>query len=80
MGANASLPRPMTSADPVLFYYQTCHESHHRPKPAARKTDAMTKLVTASLRSARSDAVKTAHMHRTPVVYLENGKIINERP
>jgi Tfp pilus assembly protein FimT len=49
-------------------------------KPAAPKTDAMTKLISASLRNARSDAVKTARMHRTPVVYLKNGKIVSERP
>jgi hypothetical protein len=39
-------------------------------KPATGKADTMTKLISASLRSARADAVKTARMHRTPVVYL----------
>lgn len=49
-------------------------------KPATAKPDAMTQLITASLRSARSDAIKTARMHRTPVVYMKNGKIVSERP
>ena len=49
-------------------------------KTATGKADTMTKLITASLRSARADAVKTARMHRTPVVYLKNGKIVSERP
>ena len=48
--------------------------------PATAKTDAMTKLITASLRGARADAVKTARMHRTPIVYLSQGKVVSERP
>lgn len=49
-------------------------------KSPEAKTDALTTLITASLRKARTDAVKTARMHRTPIVYLKNGKIISERP
>jgi hypothetical protein len=49
-------------------------------KPTARKPDAITKLITASLRSARADAVKTARMHGTAVIYLRDGKIVREHP
>lgn len=49
-------------------------------KPKARKPDAMTKLITAALRSARSDAVKTARMHGTAIVYQRDGKIVTEKP
>jgi hypothetical protein len=43
-------------------------------KTAPGKADPMTKLITASLRRARADAVKTARMHRTPLVYLKTIK------
>lgn len=48
--------------------------------PAVTKPDAMTKLIAASLRGARADAVKIARMHRTPIVYLSQGKVVSERP
>lgn len=33
-----------------------------------------------SLRDARKMAVKSARMHGVPVVYLEAGKLVRERP
>lgn len=49
-------------------------------RPPAAKPDAMTKLITASLRGARADAVRLARMHRPPIVYLSQGKVVSERP
>jgi hypothetical protein len=49
-------------------------------KPATAKPDAMTKLILAALRRARADAVKTARMHGTPIIYLHDGKIVREHP
>ncbi|MCX6938854.1 MAG: hypothetical protein NTU80_13370 [Verrucomicrobia bacterium] len=48
--------------------------------PKKARPDAMTKLITASLRLARADAVKTARMHGTAIIYQLDGKIISERP
>lgn len=47
-------------------------------KPKKDKPDAMTKLITTSLRSARADAVKTARMHGTAIIYQRNVKIMTE--
>jgi hypothetical protein len=33
-----------------------------------------------SLRDARKVAVKSARLHRVPVVYLQAGKLVRERP
>lgn len=44
------------------------------------KPDATAKLIATSLRQARCDAVKQARMHRTPIVYLSQGKLVSERP
>jgi len=33
-----------------------------------------------SLRDARKVAVKSARMHQVPVVYLQAGKLVRERP
>jgi hypothetical protein len=48
--------------------------------PPKAKPDAVTKLITKSLRLARADAVKTARMHGTAIIYQRDGKLISERP
>jgi hypothetical protein len=33
-----------------------------------------------SLRNARKDAIETARQHRTSIIYLQDGKLVKERP
>jgi hypothetical protein len=33
-----------------------------------------------SLRNARKTAVKIARLHGTPIIYLQDGKLVRERP
>ena len=44
------------------------------------RVDGRTADILKSLRDARKIAVKSAPMHRVPVVYLKAGKLVRERP
>lgn len=44
------------------------------------RPDGRTADILKSLRDARKMAVKSARMHRVPVVYLKAGKLVRERP
>lgn len=40
---------------------------------------ARSNAILAALRDARKSAVKTARMHKVPVVYLRAGRLVRER-
>lgn len=43
-------------------------------------SDAATQDILRALRRARNAAARTARMHKLPLIYLRNGKIVRERP
>ena len=48
-----------------------------KQRPSA--TDARTADILASLRDARKAAVKSARLHRAPMVYLRGGDLVKAR-
>lgn len=51
-----------------------------QPKSKKRPiADARTAEILTSLRDARKSAVKSARLHRTPVVFLRAGKVVKAR-
>jgi len=54
-------------------------------KPTLKKRkqpelDPRSAAILRALRAARKEAVKSARMHRVPIVYLRDGKLVRERP
>jgi hypothetical protein len=50
------------------------------PKQTRARLNPRAAKILKSLRNARKQAVKTARLHRTPIVYLQDGKLVRERP
>lgn len=50
-----------------------------KTKSRPRAVDTRTEAILLSLRDARKAAVKSARMHRTPVVYLRDGSVVKVR-
>jgi len=48
-------------------------------KRATGRTDRRSAQILQSARDARKAAVKSARMHRVPVIYLKNGRLVRER-
>ncbi len=67
----------LTGATPVLIPSALKPPS---PKPKRVSQDPRTAKIMKSLRNARKAAVKTARLHRTPIVYLQDGKLVREWP
>lgn len=53
-------------------------------KPSAKQPrsakNPQTAKILRSLRNARKHAVETARQHRTPIIYMKDGKLVRERP
>jgi hypothetical protein len=49
-------------------------------KGKGAKPDARTGEILKALRDARKEAVKSARLHRVPIVYLRDGKLVREHP
>ena len=49
-------------------------------KQKAAATNPRAAKILKSLRNARKNAVEIARLHRTPIVYMQDGKLVRERP
>jgi hypothetical protein len=49
-------------------------------KTTRMKLDHRSAEILKALRDARKEAVKSARLHRVPIVYLRDGKLVHERP
>ena len=49
-------------------------------KPKRAGSNPRAAKILKSLRNARKQALEKARQHRTAIVYLEDGKVVRERP